>query len=178
VSESPEIVLQPELTLLIGVPGSGKTRYALQNYPPAQVISSDAIRALIIGNPNDQSVTTIAHNLLRGMAGYRLRCGQHVVVDATNTVREHRQVLLAKAALHRAPAHAVVLDTPLEECLARNALRPGPEAGQVYGDRVPEDFIRSAYFRLQADLPGLLAEGFTTVLTVQPAQGGAANAGR
>jgi protein phosphatase len=168
VSESPEIVLQPELTLLIGVPGSGKSLYALQNYPPSQVISSDAIRALITGNPNDQSVTTIAHNLLRGMVGYRLRCGQQVVVDATNTVREHRQVLLAKAALHRAPAHAVVLDTPLEECLARNARRPGPEAGLVYGDRVPENFIRMAYLRLQADLPGLPGEGFATVLTVRP----------
>lgn len=178
MNRRPETSLQPELTLMIGVPGSGKTLYALRNYPPSQLLSSDAIRALISGNPNDQNVTTIAHNLLRGMVGYRLRCGQQVVVDATNTVREHRQVLLAKAALYRAPAHAVVMSTPLEWCLDRNAARSGPGEGQVYGERVPEDFIRTAYIRLQADLPGLLAEGFATVLTVQPDQEGAADAGR
>lgn len=49
-----------------------------------------------------------------------------VVIDATNVEAFAREPLLAIARRNHAPAIAVIMATPLEACLERNAARPGP----------------------------------------------------
>jgi protein phosphatase len=142
------------LTVLIGPAGSGKSSYAAACWRPEKVVSSDELRGLLTGDPANQDANAEVFALLHAIVGQRLRRGADTVVDATNSHVDHRATLLEIARATRATAVAVVLDTPLAVCLARNATRP---------QQVPEDAIRAQYQRVQDSLPYLLSEGFTVV---------------
>ncbi|MFD0784495.1 AAA family ATPase, partial [Micromonospora azadirachtae] len=76
----------PELALvaLVGVSGSGKSTFARRHFLPSQVLSSDAFRAMVADDENDQSASADAFDALHYVAGKRLRAGRLTVVDATN----------------------------------------------------------------------------------------------
>lgn len=76
----------PELSLvvLVGTSGSGKSTFAATHFHPTEVISSDACRAMVSDDANDQSATNDAFDLLEYIAGKRLDRGRLTVVDATN----------------------------------------------------------------------------------------------
>jgi predicted kinase len=159
--------IDPRLILMVGAPGSGKTRYAATHYPPARIISSDRAREFVCGNPNDQDATFLAHRLVSEAVRYRLsRVRQPVVVDATNSDQLARLALLEIAQVCKVAAEVVVMTTPLQLCLIRNAGRPGPRAGEKYGKRVPDAFVRTAYRAIVLDLPGMADEGFALVTKV------------
>ena len=65
----------PELSLvlLVGVTGSGKSTFARAHFKPTEVISSDFCRGLVADDENDQSATPAAFELLRFIAGTRLK---------------------------------------------------------------------------------------------------------
>ncbi|MEL6898421.1 MAG: AAA family ATPase, partial [Planctomycetota bacterium] len=74
----------PSLVVLIGASGSGKTTFAQRHFQPSQVLSSDACRAMVSDNPNDQSATRDAFDVLHYIASKRLAAYRTTVVDATN----------------------------------------------------------------------------------------------
>ena len=119
------------LVLLVGISGSGKSSFAARHFPASQVLSSDALRAMVADDPNDQSATEAAFELLHTAASLRLARGRLTVVDATNVERWARGRLLALARRHGRPTAAIVLHVPLEVALQRNLsrgdrrLRPG-----------------------------------------------------
>lgn len=152
------------LVLLAGPPGSGKSTFADRYFPAGQVVSSDALRALVCGDPNDQRATADAVAVMHLVVGARLRFRQTTVVDATNAEPEHRETLLQLARAARCPAVAVVLDVSLAEGLRRNALRTGSR-------RVPETFVRSTHARIQdmlAESGDRPAAGFAAAVVVRP----------
>ena len=112
------------LVLLVGIAGSGKTTFAARHFRPTQVLSSDAMRALVTDDPTAQSATEDAFDLLHRILAMRLRRGRLTVVDATNVEEWARRELLTIARRHRRPAVALVLDLPFETILERNARRP------------------------------------------------------
>ena len=115
------------LVLLIGISGSGKSTFASRHFRPTQVLSSDALRALITDDPAAQSATEDAFDLLHRILVMRLRRGRLTVVDATNVEEWARRELLSLARRHRRPTVAIVLDLPFEAIVERNAARPdGP----------------------------------------------------
>lgn len=119
------------LVLLVGVAGSGKTTFASRHFRPMQVLSSDALRAMIADDPTAQSAADDAFDLLHRILAMRLRRGRLTVVDATNVEEWARRELLVIARRHRRPVVAVVLDLPFDAILERNALRadrPRPRA--------------------------------------------------
>ena len=67
----------PDLCLvaLIGISGSGKSTFAARHFAPTEVISSDFCRALVSDDPNDQSATQDAFDVLHFIAAKRLTAG-------------------------------------------------------------------------------------------------------
>ncbi|WP_432833380.1 polynucleotide kinase-phosphatase [Dactylosporangium sp. CA-092794] len=147
----------PELCLvaLVGVSGSGKSTFARRHFAPTQVLSSDAFRALVADDENDQSASGDAFDALHYVAGKRLRAGRLTVVDATNVQQHARQALVALAREHDVPRVAIVLDVPEDECWARTQARPDRDFGRPVVARQHRDLRRS--------LRGLAREGFRQV---------------
>ncbi|WP_433336121.1 polynucleotide kinase-phosphatase [Spirillospora sp. CA-294931] len=112
------------LVVLVGVSGSGKSHFARKHFKPSQVVSSDACRAMVSDDENDQSATGDAFDLLHYIVGKRLRRGLLTVVDATNVQQQARQSLLRLAKDHDVLAMAIVLDVPERVAVERNAARP------------------------------------------------------
>jgi len=114
------------LVLLIGIAASGKSTFARRHFSPTQIVSSDAMRAMITDDPTAQAATEDAFDLLHRLLAMRLRRGRLTVVDATNVEGWARAELVAVARRHQRPAVAVVIDVPLAVALERNATRASP----------------------------------------------------
>src|SRR5690349_21070337 len=122
----------PELSLvtLVGISGSGKSTFARRHFAPSQVLSSDAFRAMVADDENDQSASADAFDALHYVAGKRLRAGRLTVVDATNVQPHARAGLVALAREHDVLPVAVVLDLPEDECWARTRARSDRDFGR------------------------------------------------
>ncbi len=139
------------LVLLVGISGSGKSTFAARHFLPSQVLSSDAMRAMVADDPNDQSATEAAFELLHTAASLRLARGRLTVVDATNVERWARGRLEALARRHGRPTAAIVLHVPVEVALERNLSRTDR--------RLPASAIRRQASWLSASLPTMAEEG-------------------
>ena len=144
------------MVLLIGPSGAGKSTVASSHFAPNQVLSSDAFRAIVADDPNDQTATDAAFELLHAALGMRLARRRLTVIDATNVEGWARERLLAVARRHGRPAAALVFDLPLATCLERNAART---------DRnVPAASIQRQHRRMRASIGQLAGEGFAPVV--------------
>ncbi len=143
------------MVLLIGVAASGKSTFARRLFAPTEILSSDALRAMITDDPHAQAATEDAFDLLHRILAMRLRRGRLTVIDATNVEAWARAELLAVARRHRRPSIALVLDVPLEVALARNLARPEP--------RPPAAAIRRQHRWLADSLAELGSEGYGAV---------------
>ena len=151
----------PELSLiaLVGPSGAGKSTFARAHFRPTQVLSSDAFRALISDDPNNQAVSADAFEALHFLVAKRLRHGRLTVVDATHLQEEARRPLIQLAKEHHVLPVAVVFDVPLALCLSRAAGR---------GDRsVPPAVVRQQHSQLHRVLRELEREGFRRVLVLR-----------
>ena len=147
----------PELCLvvLIGVTGSGKSTFARTHFTPTQVLASDAFRAMVADDENDQSATADAFAVLHHVAGVRLRAGRLTVVDATNVQPHARAALVRIAREHDVLPVAIVLDVSVDECWRRTQERPDRTFGRDVVVRQHRDLRRS--------LGTLSKEGFRVV---------------
>jgi predicted kinase len=143
------------LVLLIGPAGSGKSTFARKHFAGTEIVSSDALRAVVSDDEGDQSASADAFQLLRMITMKRLRRGKLTVIDATNVQRTARRSLLALAAQNSAPASAIVFNLPTAICRARDQSRPGR--------RVSPEVIEKQAADLLDSLPGLAREGFQYV---------------
>lgn len=145
------VVPDGSLVVLIGPSGCGKSTFAASHFPRTHVLSSDEMRAIVADDPNDQSATEAAFELLHTALALRLARRRTAVVDATNVERWARGRLLAVARRSSRPSLAVVLALPLETCLERNLARPDPR---------PTAAIRRQHRWMLSSLDGLVDEGF------------------
>lgn len=145
----------PSLVVLVGVAGCGKSTFARRHFADHEVVSSDACRRMVSGDPHDQSATADAFDLLTFLLAKRLKWRRLSVVDATNVRARERARLVGLAAQHDVPVVAIVLDLPLETCVERDAER----------DRqVGEDVLRRQRRTLDADRDELRPDrGYHTV---------------
>ncbi|WP_326562024.1 polynucleotide kinase-phosphatase [Micromonospora sp. NBC_01796] len=135
----------PELALvaLVGISGSGKSTFARRHFAPTQVLSSDAFRAMVADDENDQSASAEAFDVLHYVAGKRLRAGRLTVVDATNLQSHARAGLVRVAREHDVLPVAVVLDAPEPLCWERTQARADRTFGRQVLGRMQRDLRRS-----------------------------------
>ena len=111
----------PQMILLIGIPGSGKSTFAATNFPTRYVkISRDVLRT----RAREARVLAEALDQLRD-----------IIIDNTNVKRIERErfILPAKAAGYRVTGF--YFRSVIKDCLGRNAQRSGsariPVAGVI-----------------------------------------------
>jgi protein phosphatase len=147
------------LVVLIGPSGSGKSTFARQHFLPTEVLSSDACRALVSDEENNQAVTTDAFAVLHFIAAKRLSLARLTVIDATNVQPEARQPLVALARQYHVLPVAIVLNLPEKICHERNQKR----ANRAFGTHV----VRQQHAQLRRSLRGLGKEGFRHVFVLE-----------
>ena len=150
------------LVILVGPAGSGKSTFAQRHFAPAEIVSSDAFRALIAEHPGDMWASGPAFSMVRRRTAARLAQGLRTVVDATSVHRSSRRTLLGLARAAGRPAVAIVFDLPLEVCSARNAGRERP---------VPQAVLERQHVRMRGSLHTLPGEGFAFIHVIHDGAG-------
>src|SRR5947209_7336583 len=147
------------LVVLIGPSGSGKSTFARKHFLPTEVLSSDACRAMVSDDENNQAVTNEAFALLHYIAAQRLALGRLTVIDATNVQPESRKPLVELARKYHCLPVAIVLNLPERLCQDRNVSR----SERDFGPHV----VRQQHSQLRRSLRGLAKEGFRHVFVLE-----------
>jgi alkanesulfonate monooxygenase SsuD/methylene tetrahydromethanopterin reductase-like flavin-dependent oxidoreductase (luciferase family)/predicted kinase len=141
-------VPDPALVVLIGPSGSGKSTWAAARYRPAEVVSSDQLRAVVGSGEADLDASTDAFALLDQIVAARLRRGLTTVVDSVGLDQPRRLAHLEAARRAGLPAVAVLFDADAAVCRRRNRDRERP---------VPAAVLDSQLRRMR-DVPGQVAD--------------------
>ena len=147
------------LVVLVGTTSSGKSTFARTRFRATEVVSSDAMRALVSDDENDQTATEAAFEVLHLLVAKRLERGRLTVVDATSVLPRARAPLLAAARRYHLPAVAVVLDLPEDVLERRRAARTDRDAG-------PDVVLRQRE-QLHRALDSISGEGFAAVYVLR-----------
>ena len=130
----------PELVILIGLPGAGKTTFYRARLAATHVhVSKDLMR-----NRRDRQQRQLA------LIDEALAAGRSVAVDNINATIADRAALIQAGRRRGAAVVGYAIATDIAECSRRNG-------GRVGRERVPEVAIRAAAKRFQRPTP---AEGF------------------
>jgi len=151
------------LVVLAGPAASGKSTLAARLFRPTQILSSDALRAMVADDESDQEATEDAFGLLRHAVDRRLRRGLLTVVDATSLTARAREEALKLGRLHDVGVYLLVVSAPPEVCLERNAARER---------RVPDEVVHRHARELVQTMRSAPLEGFTRIDTVDGAAPG------
>ena len=109
------------LYLLVGVPGAGKTTWALQ-HPELVHISSDAIRKELFGKEMTLRGYHRVHRIMMARALDHLAAGRDVVLDPAHVSLSSRRKVL-RALPDDVRAVAVHIATPVPQALVNNQMR-------------------------------------------------------
>lgn len=134
---------KPIFTMLIGVPGSGKTRWSKQYEDKCVLLSSDAIRGELFGSEDyvcTKEENEKVFNLMQQRTNAGLFEGKNVIYDATNLRKKNRIHLLRSIKKIDCIKQCVLLITEYDICLKQNASRER---------KVPEDVIWRMYTNFQ-----------------------------
>lgn len=127
-----------KLYVMIGLPASGKSTIAkeIAKQENAEIISTDELRKELLNDINSQEnnnlIFTEAENRLKA----NIKNGKNVIFDATNINYKKRRHLLNRFNKYNVEKIAILVATPYEECLERNAKRER---------KVPEEVITRMY---------------------------------
>lgn len=153
------------LWVLIGPHGSGKSAWAAKNFPASQVVGLEKLQQDVCGDPGNQDAARWAVRARDEIVRGRCHFGLETVVDAVNAERAEREKLWAMRFVRRdLAAIAVIFDTPLDVCVARNARRRGNR-------RVSEQLIAEQHAAIERDLPVAsewIPGGFCTGVRIRP----------
>lgn len=120
------------VTVLSGLPGSGKDTWLAQNHPDLPAVSLDELRdeLKVAATGNQGAVIHAAHERCRE----HLRAGRSFAFSATNLLRQTRQGWLDLFADYGARIEIVYLEPPLGTILKQNRQRPRAVPERVIRD--------------------------------------------
>jgi len=145
------VTTSPTLVVMVGAPGSGKSTLVGQLSVPAhQVVSLERYRLELADDVGCQEVNPIAAQLYEIRLRERIRRRLDTVVDATNGPFEHRAEPAALARVHEMAVVAVMMQTPVETCLARQVARLDATPEAPNGSAVPDEFVREVHEAIEA----------------------------
>lgn len=110
-----------EVTLLCGLPGTGKDAWIRENMPHLPVVSLDDMRDMMEVNPTDKQ--NAVGQACREQAKEFLRRRQPFVFHAANLTPLTREPLVSLFEQYGARVRLVYMETSWQELLKRNALR-------------------------------------------------------
>ena len=113
--------MKPIFYMMVGLSGSGKSTYAEKLN--AKIISSDAIRAEVFGDVNDQSHNAQVFEILHKRIIECLKNGEDCVYDATNLSAKRRKSFLNSVSHIECEKICCVFATPFEVCVERDNKR-------------------------------------------------------
>lgn len=115
----------PRLIMLVGIPGSGKTTYAMEFLKlnmKTVYLSSDKIREELWGDESVQGDNNEIFTLMQNRAIEALNNGMNVIYDATNVTRKDRSYIISLCPeFVKIEAH--IIWAPIETCIERDAAR-------------------------------------------------------
>ncbi|WP_230209322.1 LLM class flavin-dependent oxidoreductase [Nostocoides sp. HKS02] len=123
---------------MVGAGGSGKSTWAAEHYRAQEVVSSDALRAVVGSGEGDLDASADAFAVLEQIITARLRRGLTVVVDTLGLDPAQRSRHLALGRAAGLPCVAVLFDTPPAVCRERNAQRDRPVPAAALGRQLAQ----------------------------------------
>lgn len=144
------------LSILIGLPGSGKSTWAAKRMRSESQnliwLSSDKLREEKLGTVTDQSNNELIFKYMFDLTVEALREGKKVIYDATNISSKRRRTLLERIRAEvKTETEALIFALPFEECIKRNEGRER---------KVPYEVIDRMYKRFEVPT---LQEGFDRI---------------
>ena len=112
---------KPNFYMLVGLSGSGKSSYKFEE--EIIKVSSDALRAELYGDENDQAHNSEIFNELHRRIINFLKKGNNVVYDATNLSRRRRIAFLNNIKYINCTKNCIVFATSYKECIKRDSER-------------------------------------------------------
>ena len=147
----------PNLYILIGIQGSGKSRWAMKRSGYYRVCPDD-IRKKFFDDVSNRTDNISVHAIARGMVIAALELGHDTILDATNLNTPFRRRLFEKLPFHK--RHAKIFEVDPEEAIQR--IKKDMEEDTQRAD-VPE----SAVYRYHGDFlytkKAILKEDFETI---------------
>jgi alkanesulfonate monooxygenase SsuD/methylene tetrahydromethanopterin reductase-like flavin-dependent oxidoreductase (luciferase family)/predicted kinase len=147
----------PCLVVLAGAAGSGKSTWAATHYARSEIVSTDALRAVVGTGPADLDASADAFAVADLVIDARLRRGLTTVVDTLALDPDRRRALGDRARAAGLPAVLVVLDTPARLCRTRNADRDRP---------VPADVLTAQLRKVRTLAAVAETEGWDRVIVI------------
>ena len=146
-----------ECFLLVGLPASGKSTFSkrLAASKNAVIISTDSIRKMLYKDESKQGDWKEIERVLHDSIFQSISKGQSVIIDATHTVKEHRQVLINLS--NKINWTCYFLNTDKETCIKRNLER---------SRTVPKHVIESMSNQLKLT-PPKREEGFNKLYEIR-----------
>ena len=154
----PGTMPDPALVVLIGPSGSGKSTWAAERYLPREIVSSDALRAIVGSGEHDLDASADAFSLLDQIVAARTGRGLTTVIDTLGLDPQRRAGYVEIARRAGLPAVAVIFDTSQATCRDRNRSRDQP---------VPAQVLTAQLRRMRGMTTEIAAEGWDHVLRVE-----------
>ena len=144
----------PNVYILCGAPGSGKTYWAQHHIKPgAAYVSRDTIRFSLIKEGEDYfSHEDEVYQIMWDQINGALSDGRDVIVDQTSLTPKSRKYLIDHLTGYKT-LNAIWIDTSLETALERNEMREGLA-------HVPRGVVRRMYYSF---VEPSLEEGFDRI---------------
>jgi len=117
------------VTMMSGLPGSGKDTWLAKHRPDLPIVSLDDIRSELDVEPTDNQGDVI--QMARERCRVLLRSRTPFVFNATNILKQTRQRWIDLFADYGARIEAVYVEPPFDLVLRQNKQRPQPVPEQV-----------------------------------------------